>query len=90
MFVLLSCAVAPLQAQFSAPAAQTNPAPLFRSGAELVALSVAVLDQQQRFVRGLHATDFTVLEDGVQQDVSFFAASEVPLDLIRCWIRARA
>lgn len=58
------------------------PPPVFRSGAELVALSVAVLDRNQHFVRGLAATDFAVFEDGVQQDVSFFATSDVPLDLI--------
>lgn len=59
-----------------------EPAAPFRSGAELVALSVAVLDAEQRFVQGLSAGDFVVYEDGVQQDVSFFAASLVPLDLI--------
>jgi Ca-activated chloride channel family protein len=58
------------------------PPPVFRSGAELVALSVAVLDRDQRFVRGLSVADFAVYEDGVRQDVSFFAASDVPLDLI--------
>jgi Ca-activated chloride channel family protein len=56
--------------------------PVFRSGAELVALSVAVLDPEQRFVRGLGPADFVVFEDGVKQEVSFFATSEVPLDLI--------
>lgn len=70
--------------------AQTPPAaseqaaqpPVFRSGAELVSLSVAVTDNDKRFVRGLSANDFAVFEDGVQQDVSFFAAADVPLDLI--------
>lgn len=57
-------------------------APVFRSGAELVSLSVAVVDHQQRFIRGLAAADFAVFEDGVRQDISFFAASDVPLDLI--------
>jgi Ca-activated chloride channel family protein len=56
--------------------------PVFRSGAELVALTVAVTDRDQHFVRGLTATDFAVYEDGVRQDVSFFAASEAPLDLM--------
>jgi Ca-activated chloride channel family protein len=65
------------------PTAQDQaPAPVFRSGAELVALSVAVLDGDQRFVRGLSVNDFAVFEDGVRQDLSFFAASDVPLDLI--------
>ncbi len=61
---------------------QTPPAPVFRSGAELVALSVAVVGTDQRFVRGLSVDDFAVYEDGVKQELSFFAASEVPLDLI--------
>jgi Ca-activated chloride channel family protein len=59
-----------------------NPYPVFRSGADLVALNVAVLDGEQRFVKGLTAGDFAIYEDGVRQDVTFFAASEVPLDLI--------
>lgn len=54
---------------------------VFRTGVDLVALSVVVTDPQQRFVTGLNATDFAVYEDGVQQDVSFFAATRVPLDL---------
>jgi Ca-activated chloride channel family protein len=56
-------------------------APLFRGGIDLVALSVVVTDPQERFVSGLTASDFAVYEDGVQQDVSFFAATSVPLDL---------
>jgi len=56
-------------------------APLFRGGIDLVALSVVVTDTQERFVNGLTAADFAVFEDGVQQEVSFFAASAVPLDL---------
>jgi Ca-activated chloride channel family protein len=55
--------------------------PIFRSSVDLVALNVIVTDVRQRFVAGLSATDFAVFEDGVLQDVSFFAASEVPLDI---------
>lgn len=64
----------------SAPTSDV-PAPLFRAGVDLVALSVVVTDQQQRFVTGLDANDFAVFEDGVRQDVSFFATQQVPLDL---------
>ena len=53
----------------------------FRSGVDLVALSVVVTDGQDKFVSGLSAADFTVLEDGVPQEVSFFAATAVPMDL---------
>ncbi len=55
--------------------------PLFRAGVDLVALSVVVTDPQQRLVSGLAAADFAVFEDGVQQEVSFFATQQVPLDL---------
>jgi Ca-activated chloride channel family protein len=68
----------------AAPAARTageSASPLFRAGVDLVALNVVVTDPRQRFVSGLTAGDFAVFEDGVQQDVSFFAATKVPLDL---------
>jgi Ca-activated chloride channel family protein len=53
----------------------------FRSSVDVVALNVVVVDKQQRFVSGLTAGNFNVYEDGVQQDVSFFAAGAAPLDL---------
>jgi Ca-activated chloride channel family protein len=74
------------------PAAGTNlpasvgktiggPSAVFRSGIDLVALNVVVTDAHQKLVTGLTADDFAVFEDGVQQDVSFFAAMDIPLDL---------
>ena len=59
---------------------QDKPA-TFKAGVDLVSLNVVVLDPQQQFVGGLTAGNFAVFEDGVQQDVSFFAAAELPLDL---------
>ena len=53
----------------------------FKGGVDLVALNVVVVDKQQQFVSGLTANNFSVYEDGVQQDVSFFATDELPLDL---------
>jgi Ca-activated chloride channel family protein len=58
-----------------APATQ-----VFRSRADLVALNVVVTDGH-KLVGGLGPGDFTVLEDGVAQDVTFFATRDVPLDL---------
>ena len=56
---------------------------VFRSGASLVALNVSVLDGSgRRFVTDLSRSDFAVFEDGVQQQVSFFESSLVPVDLI--------
>jgi Ca-activated chloride channel family protein len=57
------------------------PSAVFRTGVDLVALNVVVTDGEQKFVTGLSAEQFLVFEDGVQQDVSFFAAKDVPLDL---------
>ena len=59
---------------------QDSPA-TFRGGVDLVALNVVVVDPRQQFVGGLSAGNFAVYEDGVQQDVSFFASAELPLDL---------
>lgn len=66
------------------PAATTSRSsapPIFRSGVDIVALNVVVTDAEQKYVAGLSSSDFAVYEDGIQQDVSFFGASEVPLDL---------
>ena len=54
----------------------------FTTGIDLVALSVTVTDAREKFVDGLQQDDFVVLEDGVRQPVSFFAAADVPLDLV--------
>lgn len=73
-----------LVAQTSAqsPQQQQQPAPTFRSGTSLVALNVIVTDPKQQYASGLRAEDFEIYEDGVKQQVEFFATSEVPLDLI--------
>jgi Ca-activated chloride channel family protein len=53
----------------------------FRSGIDVVALSVTVLDPQARLLAGLSRDNFSVFEDGVRQDIAYFETSEVPLDL---------
>jgi Ca-activated chloride channel family protein len=53
----------------------------FRSGVDLVSLNVIVTDHKDKFVTGLTQKNFSVFEDGIQQDVSFFAAANVPLDM---------
>jgi Ca-activated chloride channel family protein len=72
-------------ARDSNTAANTVPATpttaTFRSNIDLVALNVVVTDGDQKYVSGLTSSDFAVFEDGIQQDVSFFGASNVPLDL---------
>jgi Ca-activated chloride channel homolog len=53
----------------------------FRSGVDVVALSVTVLDPQARLLAGLSRDKFSVFEDGVRQDIAYFETSDVPLDL---------
>ena len=53
----------------------------FKSGIDVVALSVTVLDPQARLLAGLSRDKFSVFEDGVRQDIAYFETSEVPLDL---------
>jgi len=54
---------------------------IFRGGVDLVPLNVVVTDGQNKPVSGLGPNNFTILEDGIPQDVTFFAAEQVPLDL---------
>jgi Ca-activated chloride channel homolog len=77
---LLLLLAAPLGARQVPEHAQDT---VFRSGASLVALNVSVLDGGgHKFVTDLAKDDFAVFEDGVQQQVSFFESSQVPVDLI--------
>ena len=53
----------------------------FKSGIDIVPLTVTVTDNAGKFVPGLTGSDFTVLEDGVPQPLSFFASGDVPVDV---------
>lgn len=57
------------------------PSTTFRAGIDLVALNVVVTDGHDKLITGLAPNDFAVFEDGMQQDLSFFAATAIPLDL---------
>ncbi len=50
----------------------------FRTGVDIVQVDVSVLDRDRRPVRGLAATDFTILEDGKQRPVVAFSAVDLP------------
>lgn len=55
--------------------------PTFKTGVDLVALTVTVADAQRKFINNLGAQDFQVFEDGIQQPVSFFGLADVPVDV---------
>jgi VWFA-related protein len=71
----LACWVAIL---VSLPAGQQVPSqlPTFRTGVDAVQLDVSVLDKDRRPVRGLTASDFTVLDDGKPREIVGFSAIE--------------
>jgi Ca-activated chloride channel family protein len=53
----------------------------FKSGVDVIPLTVTVTDTTGKYVTGLTGNDFTVLEDGVEQPVSYFASDDVPVDV---------
>jgi Ca-activated chloride channel homolog len=53
----------------------------FKSGVDLVPLTVTVTDRAGRHVPDLTAADFAVFEEGKRQVLSHFAADPVPLDV---------
>ena len=74
--------------QNPAPSSQTAP-PQFRSRIDLVHLDVSVLDANRRPVRGLTQADFRIVESGRPQEISAFAAVDVPAPPVATapWIR---
>jgi VWFA-related protein len=55
--------------------------PVFRSEVEVVNLNVSVSDPRHHYVTGLAEGDFTVLEDGVPQQLCHFNYEDVPVSI---------
>src|SRR5947207_7603842 len=53
----------------------------FKSGVELVNVTATVSDDNGHFVSGLTKDDFTVFEDGQQQEIAQFSNERVPVSL---------
>jgi Ca-activated chloride channel family protein len=72
-----------LQQPAQAPPAvsQDQGGPAFRTGVDLVSLNVTVADGSGRYIIDLQAGDFSVFEDGVKQDVTFFSRTNLPIAL---------
>jgi Ca-activated chloride channel family protein len=67
----------------AAPGAQDRQrsAPAFRVGIDVVSLNVTVTDNASKFVTDLDLADFSVFEDGIKQDVTFFNREQQPIAL---------
>jgi Ca-activated chloride channel family protein len=76
--MLAAAAVAPL----AVLAAQAPLQPAFKTGIDVVSLNVTVATGgQQHYVTDLEQTDFNVYEDGVQQNITFFNKTNLPIAL---------
>ena len=53
----------------------------FRSGVELVNVTATVTDDDGRFVSNLTKDDFTLFQDGAQQEITHFSSDRVPVSL---------
>lgn len=79
---LMAAAVAAgLPAAVLAQSAGPRPLPRFGVDLDVVNLSVSVADRGRNYVTGLEKKDFTVLEDGIPQEVSVFDQHDVPLSV---------
>ncbi len=61
--------------------AQPKPVPSFRAGVDVVSLNVTVTDASSRYVTDLDRGEFVVFEDGVQQELTFFNRTNLPIAL---------
>ena len=71
MTVVMADASTPVRAQ----------QPSFRTGIDVVSLNVTVADGSGRFVTNLDGDAFSVFEDGIKQQVTFFNHSNLPIAL---------
>ena len=56
-------------------------APSFRSAIDLVSLNITVTDGSSRYITDLNVEEFSVFEDGVHQDLTFFNRTNLPIAL---------
>jgi Ca-activated chloride channel family protein len=68
-------------AQEARPPIASRQAPAFRAGVDVVSLNVTVTDGTGRYVTDLESSEFSVLEDGVQQSITFFNRRQQPIAL---------
>lgn len=62
----------------TATAQQQDDDDVVRVNTDLVVVNVTVTDSSGKYTRGLHRTDFKLLEDGREQTLSNFTAEETP------------
>ena len=74
---ILLLAAALIAAVSTSPSAQGT----FRAGVDVVSLNVTAVDASNHYVTDLEEKDFSVFEDGVKQELSFFTRKQQPIAL---------
>ena len=74
-------APAPPPAQAGQGRSQPSPQGAFRSTVDIVSLSVTVMNASNHYVTDLEQDEFSVFEDGVKQDLTFFNRRQQPIAL---------
>jgi VWFA-related protein len=75
---LLSCTLLAPACGVQEPPAKQEQAPRIRVGVELVNVDATVSDARGNFVPGLKRENFRILDDGIEQKITNFAAVEEP------------
>jgi Ca-activated chloride channel family protein len=60
---------------------QPAPAPAFKAGVDVVSLNVTVTDGVNPYVTDIEPAEFSVFEDGVKQNITFFSRRQQPIAL---------
>ena len=81
VLVLAAATITAIAAQEPGAVAGDAQKPTYRTGVDLVHVTVTVTDSRGHFVRGLHKDDFTVTEDGQAQPIVQFSAERAPVSI---------
>jgi Ca-activated chloride channel homolog len=73
----VSCGIASAQTPSQKPAQ----GPSFKAGVDVVSLNVTVTDGMNHYVTDLEPAEFSVFEDGVKQNITFFNRRQQPIAL---------
>jgi Ca-activated chloride channel homolog len=68
-------------AQTSPSTATDRQRPSFRAGIDIVSLNVTVTDGSNHYVTDLAENEFSIFEDGVKQNITFFSRRQQPIAL---------
>lgn len=79
-FIALLTAAGLLGNALSAQAPR-QPSPSFRSAVDMVSLNVTAVDPTNHYITDLEQDDFSIFEDGIKQEVTFFNRTQLPIAL---------